>query len=318
MNNIIKSCRLKTENSHIDISIEKITPKMAKQLLENNHKNQRKLNKKTYIQYAQQMKKGLWKSDNGESIKLSKNGEEILDGQHRLAGIIESDIPITMMIMRNLESDLNELDLGKKRNLSDLLVINGSKIPVSGLSEGSLSAFIDGLWHIVQYTKRSHNQNNTTRYASRTTRSPIELFNFFQENPQIVSELSNLKGMRVATLGNTVPLTGNLLGWYVISQMGDEAKVIANTIFATLRDGTPKTENGYKCPAYVLLKQILKLKDDKVYFRKEEYLSLWIWTYEKMADNKTSSKILLNHVHKPGQGHINSKLLIEKFKQYKF
>lgn len=109
-----------------------ITPEMAKELLKNNAKN-RKVKHHKVAEYAALMKAGKWKSNTGEPIKVSINGN-LLDGQHRLLAVIMCGIPIEFLVTTELPEDVFDvLDTGIRRNASDTFYIDGVKnaIPIS-------------------------------------------------------------------------------------------------------------------------------------------------------------------------------------------
>ena len=104
-------------------SVERITPGMAKVMLGSNTNN-RMLRKPRVRHYAEQMKRGQWQST-GESIKFAVDGT-LLDGQHRLQAIIESNIPVDMLIVRDLDlSTFKVIDSGLTRSPGDALQIAG-------------------------------------------------------------------------------------------------------------------------------------------------------------------------------------------------
>lgn len=109
----------------MNISVEKITPERAKELLAANGHN-RPLRPRYVRTLATDMASGNWRL-NGEGIKFAKNGT-LLDGQHRLAAIIESGTTIELVIVRGLDaSDQETMDTGRKRLLSDVLTLRGEE-----------------------------------------------------------------------------------------------------------------------------------------------------------------------------------------------
>lgn len=103
-----------------------VTPKLAKELLGLNTHN-RDLNKSRVRQYAEDMKKGLWKEDTFEIIKVSKTNR-ILDGQHRLEAIVASSISIPLQIAYDLDDEIFDvIDSGAPRNAADCFRIAGVK-----------------------------------------------------------------------------------------------------------------------------------------------------------------------------------------------
>lgn len=104
-------------------SVERITPSMAKVMLGSNTHN-RMLRKPRVRHYADQMKRGQWQST-GESIKFAADGT-LLDGQHRLQAIIEANVSVDMLIVRDLDlSTFKVIDSGLTRSPGDALQIAG-------------------------------------------------------------------------------------------------------------------------------------------------------------------------------------------------
>ena len=106
---------------------ELITPKIAAQFLERN-KNNRTIKMPRVLMYANDMANGRWKEDTGETIKISKNGN-VLDGQHRLYGILKSKTSIKFHIAYNVPEEVFDvIDTGSIRNAGDVFTIEGIKM----------------------------------------------------------------------------------------------------------------------------------------------------------------------------------------------
>lgn len=109
----------------MQIRQEIITPNIAKDLLERNLNN-RRLNSKTVAYYKDQMLQGKWR-ENGETLKIAEDGT-LLDGQHRLAAIVESALAVPMMVARGVDpSVVVTIDTGRVRGPADHLAIWGIK-----------------------------------------------------------------------------------------------------------------------------------------------------------------------------------------------
>ena len=66
---------------------------------------------------------------NGDSIKFDKNGV-LRDGQHRLMMVMQTGMPIEVVVVREIEPDaFITMDTGKNRNLADVLAINKYQNP---------------------------------------------------------------------------------------------------------------------------------------------------------------------------------------------
>ncbi len=106
----------------MNVSVETITPEQASALLALNTHN-RNLKDQYILRLAGAMQRGEWEM-NGESIKL--NGDTLVDGQHRLAAIVKSGVPITTVVVRDLPLYVQEtIDTGSRRTLSDTLKLRG-------------------------------------------------------------------------------------------------------------------------------------------------------------------------------------------------
>ncbi|MBO0879032.1 MAG: hypothetical protein J2P17_01335 [Mycobacterium sp.] len=76
--------------------------------------------------YAEAITRGDWKTTH-EGIAFDSNGT-LVDGQHRLAAIIEADTPVELIVFTDVPADtFDVLNTGKKRNGADTLAIEGEK-----------------------------------------------------------------------------------------------------------------------------------------------------------------------------------------------
>lgn len=83
-----------------------LTPELAKSMLDQNYKNNRKIRQATVARYANDIKSGRWNSEVSriqDPIILSKDGY-LLNGQHRCSAVIEANMPIFTYV----ESDADE------------------------------------------------------------------------------------------------------------------------------------------------------------------------------------------------------------------
>lgn len=112
-----------TPRHDIQADVVRVTPAMAQEFLKANTSN-RPLRKDYVAELASTMRRGEW-SLNGETIKFAKNGR-LLDGQHRLSAIIESRVPIDIMVVRNVDDGaFATIDMNRKRTAADALAIAG-------------------------------------------------------------------------------------------------------------------------------------------------------------------------------------------------
>lgn len=113
----------------LDVEFAAITPEMAREWVGFNTHN-RSLRARSVTAYAADMKNGDWHA-NGESIKFAADGT-LLDGQHRLHAVIESDVTVKMLVVRGLPNQAQDtLDNGLKRTFADVLRLRGEAATVT-------------------------------------------------------------------------------------------------------------------------------------------------------------------------------------------
>jgi hypothetical protein len=115
-----------------------ITPRKAQEYLKLNKVN-RPLSKRIVHDFAEAMRRGEWQVTH-QGIAFDTDGT-LVDGQHRLAAIIEADTPIDITIFTDVPvGTFDVLDTGKKRNAADVLAIDGEKSAVM------LAAMVRTVW----------------------------------------------------------------------------------------------------------------------------------------------------------------------------
>src|SRR3954447_16063377 len=89
--------------------------------------------------FAEAMSRGDWMVTH-QGIAFDINGV-LVDGQHRLAAIVEADVPVEMTVFTEVEEGtFDVLDTGKRRNAADVLAIEGEK------SSTMLAAMVRTAW----------------------------------------------------------------------------------------------------------------------------------------------------------------------------
>lgn len=118
--------------------VQTITPKKAADWLSANASN-RPLSKPVVRAFAEAMKRGEWVVTH-QGIAFDADGV-LIDGQHRLAAIVEADQPIDLTVFTDVaEGTFDVLDTGKRRNAADVLAIEGEK------SATMLAAMVRTVW----------------------------------------------------------------------------------------------------------------------------------------------------------------------------
>lgn len=111
----------------ISAKIETITPELAEQYLKLNFKSNRKLSMTAVGKYVKIMKAGKW-NVNCDAIGFDELGR-LINGQHRLTGVVKFGAPVDFLVVRNLavESAKGQ-DTGRRRMMHDRITIDGVPI----------------------------------------------------------------------------------------------------------------------------------------------------------------------------------------------
>jgi hypothetical protein len=103
----------------VKISVETITPEIAKQMLTANGGN-RAVSQANIKKIVRSMVAGDFVL-NGDAIRVDVNGD-ILDGQHRLIACVESGVAFETVVIRGLDRAVfRTIDQGKTRRAADIL-----------------------------------------------------------------------------------------------------------------------------------------------------------------------------------------------------
>jgi len=115
-----------------------VTPAKAAEYLDRNTAN-RPLAARTVREFAQAMRRGE-RRDTQQGIAFDTSGA-LVDGQHRLAAIIEADLPVEITVFTEVPAGaFDVLDTGKRRKAADVLAIEGEKQAVM------LAAMVRTVW----------------------------------------------------------------------------------------------------------------------------------------------------------------------------
>jgi hypothetical protein len=108
-------------------SVVLVTPQMANDWLLTNNRN-RNISKVRVAKIVDDIINYRWQY-NGESIKFDVDGN-LIDGQHRLLAIAQSERSLPLLIVNNLATESQQtIDLGRPRTLND--IVNILNIPHS-------------------------------------------------------------------------------------------------------------------------------------------------------------------------------------------
>ena len=126
------------EPDFVRSKVQSINPKKAAEYLAANTSN-RPLSKAVVKQFAEAMSRGDWMVTH-QGIAFGPGGV-LVDGQHRLAAIVEADIPVELTVFTDVDQGtFDVLDTGKRRNAADVLALEGEK------SVTMLAAMVRTVW----------------------------------------------------------------------------------------------------------------------------------------------------------------------------
>ena len=214
--------------------IKSITPAMAAEYLKHNNSN-RPMREGLAEQYAIDMRKGNWVL-NHQGIAFDDKGN-LIDGQHRLQGIIYAGVPVTMLVATDIPEKINSgvtiftmdtVDAGKKRTVGDQLTLHG-------VENGSLVAAVCGIIAMAA-------SGNYTKLTTPSTRAIMSLY-----KPEIsfaVQERSRIVGFRSCVV----------IGAIAFALKSDYEKV--SEFYKLLVSGEGIFRTGQTSPIYTLRKFI--------------------------------------------------------------
>lgn len=148
----------------VDVFVVTITPELAKNWLEKNKKNFRRLDKKRSAKYQMEMKLGRWQL-NGETVKFDCEGN-LIDGQHRLDAIVNSGVTVKSFVAHDVDACPSSLDRGRPRTIAQFLTSLGFKnaTAIAAVARTCV-AHEKGLWHFPSWSSDSFADSEVIEFA---------------------------------------------------------------------------------------------------------------------------------------------------------
>lgn len=200
-----------------NIEVVNVTPRMAAEwLLRNTHN--RSVRQRVVLAYAADMAAGNWRW-NGESIKFGLDGT-LLDGQHRLEAVVESDVTLPLAVVRGLPNETQEtVDGGAKRKFSDVLKLRGER------AHATLAA----VTRRVTIWEWGIRKTGTNAYAPTNT----QMLQTLEKYPEL-REIAIASSTTAAKCGLPASIIGH--GWWLFSRVSEDPKDV-EFFFDRLGDG---------------------------------------------------------------------------------
>jgi hypothetical protein len=208
-----------------NIRTERIGPAQAEKYLEKNTRN-RKLSSLVVSKYADLMRKGEWHFD-GSPVRFDTDGN-VIDGQHRLWAVIESDTTQRFLVIDGLGKDtFATIDTGKSRSFGDILSIDHPNL-------SSINQVAAATQMIYRWEQGLRGKALAPSGRGMSGSVPYRLLmEFFDANKERIIEVTKLgQNMNKATRGMTASVYA-LLAWV----FDDISKEDSEFFFDRLRDG---------------------------------------------------------------------------------
>jgi hypothetical protein len=216
------SVTLQTSKGPIEVSVELIDPELAKFYLGKLARN-RHVTRFHVMGLARDMKNKRWVF-NADPIRF--NGEKLIDGQHRLNGVIDSGTTQEFLMVRGLpKGAFDTIDTGRRRSTSDYVSIEGHQYPLSISSAAR--------WYLAY-----------KRYQNFSTKEPItnlEKLEVIRQTPQLVQYVQGYAhgGRPPLKVSVAMLATLHLLFWERAKGPADEF-MDALVTGAELKSGDPR------------------------------------------------------------------------------
>lgn len=230
-----------------DLQVLTVTPEMAEQWLEKNTHN-RTLTKDHVQQLARAMANGEWELTY-EAIRFNGDGT-LIDGQHRLAAIVKSGVPIQTAVVFNLPRTTQlVVDGGKKRRLSDALQLRG---------EANATTLASALSYLHTYRI-----SDTIGRATCTVKEGLSLL---EANPDMrQSVAASRPAARIIRYPHGMGAALHYIFWEIDSDDADD-------FWTTLAHGTNLAERD---PIFLLRR---RMEDNAASSHKLQRVTIWAYT----------------------------------------
>jgi len=250
------------------ISEKLITPLLAEHYLTKNTTNRRVT--QTNVDYlTDQMRKGLYKENTGETIKFSRSGK-LIDGQHRLLAIVKSGKSFKFTIAEDLEDNVfHVLDTGKTRNAGDILSIEGYKY--ANVIAGAIK-------FILQIE-----EGMTTKVGQKKYPNEV-VVNYLKNNPDIEDICSNAQHSIYNNFRVLSPST--IAGLYKLMLSKGHSDEIVSNFFEKYSTGLGI---GPTSPIYLLRSRFIQDSINKSKIKPMDKVALLIHTFNLYVKGRVVS-----------------------------
>ena len=259
------------------VEMVRMTPKLASDIIEKTAINQRGLNVRTVELYASQMKKGTWAGGNGETIKISSDGN-LIDGQHRLSAVISAATTVDLIVVTGVHEDnIRTLDDGKTRSFRDVLLVNEAND--TELTAGQVAGVVKGMLKVKHLLIDGVDSST----VNRTRVSNTELLLLLQQNPVLVETMNDYVSVfDFSEVSKSIGRAAPIILWYVFKGTRQEREIY--DLLKTFETGLPQNKVlGKSSASYVLMRALNNVRDPRSHpvLYTVDYLLLCLWAIER-------------------------------------
>ena len=147
--------------------VRDITPEIAVEMLKRNQRN-RNVSESHVRFLSNEMRNGNWMFD-GQPVRFAEGGR-LLDGQHRLSAVVESETTQSFLIVTGIDPEtFKVMDTGKNRSASDVFSIEG----------------IDYAKHVSATTRIIYRLSRGDAESGSRKMSNTDILEYYNQNPKI-------------------------------------------------------------------------------------------------------------------------------------
>jgi len=255
-----------------NVSIEKIGKKEADDILKNNFIN-RRVNRANVDFIKHEMLHDNF-CVNGASIVISEDNI-LVDGQHRLIAISETDLSFNMIIVRNVKKEVfSTIDCGRPRTSGDVFNINN--IPHANTMASAINRIKNEF-----LSKRKAGKNVWLKFSNE------ELLSFYYANKDELDELV----LRISSLyAGNIKTTTTSIGVAMIFLLKRENKQKAYPFVRELFKGVKEYESN---AAQTLRNRLLNYKIDGIKIDDSQLRAFFIVAFRAYKENRDISKLVI-------------------------
>jgi len=225
-------------SSALEPKFMKVTPQQAATWLEHNEVN-RRLRPRLVEAYASDMKADLWMLT-GDPVQISRTGQ-LLNGQHRLAAIVQSGSSVQMLVITGLDDKAQVLmDQGAARTATDAARL-------AGVKNGAFST------SIARWAYLAPEPNGTLEQQLKAKASTAQILSILQQNPDIEVAAENAVSLRPHLPGSPTAIG---YSWLLMNRVDHTD---CKLFFDSYRDLTFK---ALRDPRKAVLKKLTSMAND--------------------------------------------------------